>query len=125
MSNKIVIDGIRHPDEITLLRDVFPEAKLIGVDMSDETAFKRMKERKRLGDPTTFEEYLESKKRERGELGSSAMQVEECLKMTDVTIWNEGTKFDLEFETFRHLTNLHIEGWGKEYQTHWHNHEHR
>lgn len=124
-TDHIVIDGIRHPDEITLLRDVFPEAKVIGVDMSDTRAFGLMRLRGRLGDPKTFQEYQLSKERERGEKGTNAMQVDECLKMADFMIWNEGTKFDLEFETSRYLANLHIEGWGKEHEIHGHHREHR
>ncbi len=109
MADFAVIDGIRHPDEIKLLKDIFEDSKLIGVDMSDETAFARMKERNRPGDPKTFEEYLLSKERERGEPGSSAMQVDVCLKLADLTIWNEGNEDDLKLRTEEGLRKFGIE----------------
>ena len=123
IADHIVIDGIRHPDEITLLRDVFPEAKVIGVDMSDTRAFELMRLRGRSGDPKTFQEYQLSKERERGEKGTNAMQVDECLKMADFMIWNEGTKFDLEYEVAKNLSILRVEGVAKAHESHGHHHE--
>lgn len=104
----VVVDGIRHPAEIEYLRNVF-DAKIIGVDMTDETAFARMKERNRPGDPKTIEEYRASKERERGEPGSSAMQVDKCLQMADLVIWNEGNEENLKLQTEEGFHKLGIE----------------
>lgn len=90
----VVIDSIRHPDEITFLKDFF-DVKIIGVTASPETLFARMKERRRPGDPETFEEFIRMLERERGEEGSTAMQVDKCLELADRTIWNEGSKEEL------------------------------
>lgn len=107
MADKAVIDGIRHPAEIDLLRDIF-DAKIIGVTMSDERALKLMRERNRPGDPTTMEEYKILKEREREGEGSHVMQVEKCLEMADVIILNEGTPEELAAETEAVLVRLGI-----------------
>lgn len=127
MSDFIVIDGIRHPDEIELLKDVFPDSKVIGVDMTDETAFSRMKERNRSGDPTTIQEYKLLKLRERGEKGTSSMQVQECIDMADTVIWNEGSEEDLKKMTEQKLHDFGMEittGDIEASRHHHHGHEH-
>ena len=90
----VVIDSIRHPDEITFLKDFF-DAKIIGVTASPETLFNRMKERNRDGDPKTFDEFLMMLARESGKEGSTAMHVDKCLELADKVITNEGSKEDL------------------------------
>lgn len=125
MAEFAVIDGIRHPDEIQLLKDVFPEAKLIAVDMSDLHAFELMQLRNRDGDPKTFEEYMLSKKRERGEAGSNAMQVDKCIELADFKIWNEGDEIELsrKADEALHYLGVEIQPGGIEHHHH-HGHEH-
>lgn len=93
-SDLVVIDAIRHPDEINYLREYF-EAKIIGVTASPEKLFELMKARNRPGDPETFEAFLKMLERERGEEGSTVMQVDKCLRMVDTTVLNEGGADDL------------------------------
>ncbi len=126
----VVIDSIRHPDEINFLRDFF-DAKIIGVTASPETLFGRMKNRKRPGDPETFEEFLAMQKREMGEEGSTAMQVHKCLELADKVVLNEGTKEDLIINTDLALLELGVgimrsskEGSSHIHEHHHHGHEH-
>lgn len=90
----VVIDAIRHPDEINYLKDFF-DAKIIGVTAAPEKLFELMKARGREGDPATFEEFIKVQKREQGKEGTTAMQVNRCLEMADATVWNSGDRADL------------------------------
>ncbi len=105
----IVIDSIRHPAEISYFKEFF-DAKIIGVTASPENLFERMRMRDREGDPKTLEDFLQMLKRENGEKGSTSMQVDECLRLADALMWNNGTKDDLEFEIARHLSELKVDG---------------
>jgi len=109
MADNVVIDGVRHPDEIELIKDVFDHSVLIAVDMSDERALGLIKERNRAGDPKTMEEYMALKERERGVPGSNAMQMDKCLEMADIKLWNEGKVSDLERDLDSGLRGLGIE----------------
>lgn len=87
-AEKIVIDGIRHPEEILYFKE-FYDAKIIGITASEKTRFEYVQARKRAGDPETFEEFLRSEQREQGAEGSHAMQVKRCLTMADIVVVNE------------------------------------
>lgn len=80
----IVIDGIRHPEEIKRIGKV-----IIAVDAEPRVRFERIKKRGREGDPETWEEFLEMEQRESwGEKNVSGQQVAECIKLADYQIWN-------------------------------------
>eukprot|EP01133_Synstelium_polycarpum_P012011 gene12011-14042_t len=57
-NNNYVIDSIRHPDEVQQLRSRLPLFCLVGVDCTPEIRYQRTKERARIGDTTTFKEFL-------------------------------------------------------------------
>jgi len=62
---KIVIAGIREPDELKFLRKTFPgKVKLIYLTADPEIRFERIKKRGRTGDPKTFKEFLQQEKKE-------------------------------------------------------------
>lgn len=108
-ANKIVIDGIRHPEEILFFKEFF-DAKIIGITASEKTRFEYLQSRKREGDPETFEEFLKSEQREQGAEGSHAMQVKKCLTMADIVVVNESGVDRLKENTVYVLRMLGVEG---------------
>jgi len=89
----LIIEGIRNPGEVEYLRKKFGrDFVLIAVDAPKELRFKRLSERGKEGDPKTFEEFL---KMEEVDLGKNqpeyGQKVEECLKLADYLIINDGS----------------------------------
>ena len=83
---KVVIDGIRGIAEVNAFKRVFKDDfKLIGIIAGPEVRFKRIKERGRADDPSSFQRFEEKDKRE------LAWGLEEALKAADYSIQNEGT----------------------------------
>ena len=89
-ADKVVVTGVRHPAEIEYLREHFG-AKTIGLKASQETRFEFARERDRLGDPETFEKFvrLDNRELKNGNGNPHAMQVDECLCISDIVIYNE------------------------------------
>ena len=83
-----VVDSIRNPSEVEVLRRV-PHFLLIGVRASVETRFRRSLDRRRPGDPETLEAF---RARERQEQGASptAQQLDATFLLADVVLDNEG-----------------------------------
>lgn len=94
-NTRVIIDSIRNPGEVLFLQQELG-AFVIGVTMSPEKRFELIRERKRPGDPQTWEEFQRLFSLEQG-IGekSSGIQVKQCLDLTDATIQNEGTIGDL------------------------------
>lgn len=107
-ADQIVIDSIRHPAEAEYFKDVF-DAKIIGITAPPEKLFERMRVRNRPGDPETFEEFLMLQEREVGVVGSSAMNVRECLKMADFVVMNDRELDDLTKGIEKGLKDIGVE----------------
>jgi len=93
----VIIDGIRNPGEVEYLREKFgKDFVLIGVDAPRELRFKRMLERRKEGDPQTYQEFLEMDERDMGKNQPEYGQnVEACLKLVDYLIINDKSVEDL------------------------------
>jgi len=63
-----------------------------------EVRFKRIKERGRLGDTVTLEEFLDVEKREATSSDSAAQQMDETIKMADLMIKNNASLAELHEE---------------------------
>jgi dephospho-CoA kinase len=89
----LIIDGIRNPGEVEFLRKKFgKDFVLIAVDAPREIRFRRLLERKKEEDPKTFEEFLEIDETDLGKNQPEYGQnVEECLKLSDYLIINDGS----------------------------------
>jgi len=89
-----IIDSIRNPEEIHVLRglDGFIFA---GVNAVPEVRFKRMQARGRTGDPATYEDFL-AKERIENTTAVSGLQLGNCLEMADIIIENNGSIKELE-----------------------------
>lgn len=106
-AEKVVLNGIRNPSEVNYLH-ANHEAKIFALDIPEEKLLENLMNRKREGDPKTKDGFLKMLQREKGKDGESGMDIPGCIALSDVKIRNYGTKFDLEFETARSLSDLGI-----------------
>jgi dephospho-CoA kinase len=84
-ADHVAINGVRRPVDVTLPKKVFRDKfKLLFVDADVAVRFKRLKERKRPGDPKTLAEF---KKQEQNEW--KIFDFEKTMKLADFTIKNE------------------------------------
>jgi dCMP deaminase len=88
-----VIDSIRHPAEVEVLRGRTPHFQLIWVDAPEEIRLSRIVERARPGDPQTLEELQRLEGRELGGDDPNAQQLLAVRDLADFHIDNAG---DLE-----------------------------
>lgn len=94
----LIIDGIRSPGEADFLRGKFgDDFKLIAVDAPQQIRFERMNQRKREGDPTTWEEFVKLDERDQGkDEPEYGQQVGKCIEMADIEIQNDGSLEELQ-----------------------------
>jgi dephospho-CoA kinase len=90
---RMVVDSVRNPAEVTVLRRL-PRFVLLGVDAPVEVRFERSLRRARPGDPRTLEEFRE---RERQENASDpeGQQLDATFRLADRIIENDGSREDL------------------------------
>ncbi len=93
LTGKDVVDSIRNPSEAMELKKEKP-CLLIGVDAPIELRFRRSLDRGRGGDGFTFEEFAAKEEKENS-LDPAAQQLNECMKLADQIIINDGTLEDL------------------------------
>lgn len=109
-AEKAIIDGLRHPDEVTWLKE-HNRAYVIGVTASPETRFQRLLERSRPSDPITREGFYIADNRDRGiDQPEYGQQGDACLSVADILIENTETNESLEGKLREALVNLGIEG---------------
>ncbi len=95
ISGDTVISGARNTSEIKVMRDKFgDELKVIAVEAPIETRYKWAKERKRIGDNISFEEFKKEEDKEKDN-SSGTHEVDKVVEMADIKILNEGTLEDL------------------------------
>lgn len=93
-SDKAVADGVRNPDEIRELRKE-KNFYLMGIDAPQKLRFQRLTSRKREGDPKTFEDFKDIDDVEnKGD--SFGQNINECLKMANYIIINDGSLEELK-----------------------------
>jgi len=86
-----VIDSVRHPAEVEVLRSKTSRFHLIWVDAPAECRLERMKARGRPGDPTSLEELRAQEARELGSADPAAQQLLAVRDLADIKIDNDGT----------------------------------
>ncbi len=100
-AQKVVIDGIRGIAEVNAFKREFKgDFKLIAINASPEIRFKRVKERSRPDDPSSFQRFEEKDKRE------LAWGLEEALGAAEYSIQNEGTLEELNAKVSSLLERL-------------------
>ncbi|HEY5657503.1 MAG TPA: deaminase [Myxococcota bacterium] len=85
-----VVDSVRHPEEVAVLRARSSRFKLIWVEAGEAVRLERIRQRGRSGDPTTQEELRQLEERELGSDDPSAQQLLAVRDLADITIENNG-----------------------------------
>ncbi len=84
-----VIDSIRNPEEVRVLRDHCPDFHLVWVDAEIEVRFERMRRRGRPGDPTSLEQMRELEGRELQSDDPHAQQLLAVRELADFVVRND------------------------------------
>ena len=96
MYHNAIIDGIRNPAEILVLKSL-KNFFLITIDAPSEIRFKRMIERNRESDPKNWEDFLRVDAKDKG-IGeaTTGQGVGLCMEQADMMIMNTGNLEDME-----------------------------
>jgi dCMP deaminase len=90
-----VVDSIRHPAEVEVLRSRTTNFRLVWVAASDPVRLARLRARGRSGDPDTLDDLRRLEQRELGSDDPSAQQLLAVRELADFTLENEGTLEEL------------------------------
>lgn len=93
ISQRSVVDSIRNPGEIQVLRTL-PGFHLLGIDAPVALRFERSRRRGRVGDGETLEEFERKEILEKASQGPG-QQLDVCLSQADLLVRNEGTLEEL------------------------------
>jgi len=86
----IVVDGIRNPGEVEVLRDFGREFYLVAVDAPQQGRYERLLKRGRASDPKNWEGFLEMEKRDFGDgKDMKGQQVGLCMDDADYFFWKD------------------------------------
>ncbi len=88
-----VVDSIRNPEEVAVLRRL-PRFVLLGVRAASRRRFERSLARSRPGDARTFEEFL-AREGEENLAGPHRQRLVATFRLADVVVENEGDLEDL------------------------------
>jgi dephospho-CoA kinase len=91
LSGRDVVDSIRNPAEVAVLRRL-PSFVLVGVRAPIEVRFERSLARARPGDPATLDEFVMRERQEEGKT-ATAQQLTATFELSDLVLENDG---DLE-----------------------------
>jgi len=94
----IIVDGIRHPEEVMWLKKKFgSDFHMIAVDAPVEARFERVQKRMNKKDPKTLEEFKIADARDKGEgQPPYGQHVADCVAISDFTVQNAGTQKELQ-----------------------------
>jgi len=93
LRDREVVDSIRNPGEVAVLRTL-PRFVLLGVDAPQSLRFERSLKRGRRGDGDTLEEFARKEARENSTT-EAGQQLLATLALADVVVNNAGTLEDL------------------------------
>jgi dCMP deaminase len=85
-----VVDSIRHPAEVDVLRGRASTFRLIWVDAPESVRLERLRSRARPGDPTALADLRRLEQRELGSADPSAQQLLAVRELADFTVVNDG-----------------------------------
>ncbi len=109
-----VIDSIRHPAEIQVLRRR-SDFTLLRIHASDRLRFERLRQRNRENDPTTYEEFLALEAKEAQSGVKTDQQLDQAIALADLQIDNNGPLKELHEKIKPVFLNLaqkaHRPGW--------------
>jgi len=106
--NDHIVDSIRNPYEVSTLRREYDNHSfcLIAVDAKPEVRFKRLSERNRKGDSSSWEQFLAQEKLEESSDNPNKQQLLATINEADYVIDNSGNLDDLENNLREILDNL-------------------
>jgi dephospho-CoA kinase len=104
LGDRDVVDSIRNPAEVAVLRRA-PGFHLLGVDAPARVRFERSLARSRVGDPVTFEAFLD-RERQENSADPAAQQLRATILLADRIVRNEGTLAALRREVDRALASF-------------------
>jgi dephospho-CoA kinase len=107
LGGKEVVDSIRNPAEVAVLRRL-PQFVLVGVSASLEVRFRRSLERGRPGDPRTLEEFRQREEQENTR-DPNAQRLEATFRLADQVLENDGELEELHRDVDRLLRWLEDE----------------
>lgn len=109
-SEKAVVDGLRHPEDILWLKKNL-RAKIIGVTASSDIRFQRLITRARFSDPTAKVLFDNADAIDMG-VGQppEGDNITQCLELADTVIENVGSKESLHRKVEELLISFGIEG---------------
>ena len=93
-NQKHVIDSIRHPYEIKILKQHLKPFLLIGVDAPVAIRFERSQLRGRQENASTIDEFI-AREQEEMKNNLNAQQLHHCMEMCDYLIINDGSVEEL------------------------------
>ena len=93
LTDRAVVDSIRNPGEVAVLRRL-PRFLLLGIDAPQPLRFQRSLLRGRLGDGATLEDFASKEERENSTT-RAGQQLLATLAQADIVIVNDGTIGDL------------------------------
>ena len=106
IASRDVVDSIRNPAEVAVLRRL-EGFFLLGVDAPAITRFERSLSRSRPGDPATFEAF-EERERQENTSDPDAQQLLATLAHADLVITNDGTREALRRAVDRAVAPLRL-----------------
>ena len=101
LRGRAVVDSIRNPGEVEVLRTL-PRFVLLGIDAPQPLRFQRSLRRGRLGDGATLEEFARKEDRENSRT-EAGQQLLATLALADRVVNNDGTIKELHRRTRRAL----------------------
>lgn len=105
-----VIDSIRHPAEVEVLRGAGQRFRLIWIDAAESIRLARIRSHDRTGDPESLAELRRLEGRELASSDPAAQQLIAVQKMADDVITNDGSVAELHEQLHRLLrSNLSFE----------------
>ena len=93
-----IVDSIRNPFEVNSLRRIYNNHRfyLIAVDATPEIRFERLKLRDRVGDISSWKEFIEQELLEEESADVHEQQLLKTIQKADFIVDNSGTIKDLE-----------------------------
>lgn len=91
--DNVVINGLRRPEDVDEIQGAYEDIFLVGVDADDHVRYERMKDRGRVGDPESFEDFLEMDANQERLFG-----IDESFSRAHYVINNNGTYDELKEE---------------------------
>jgi len=88
LGDRDVVDSIRNPAEVSVLRAV-PGFLLVGVDATPRVRFERSQRRARAGDPLSFEEF-DARERQENSANPAGQQLRATFVLADRVVGNDG-----------------------------------